>query len=277
MSLSNQQLGLPTKEILMCPPDFYDIQYEINPWMHMKIKAQTGLAKKQWAKLYEEVKKTGVKINLMPASPKQPDLVFIDAGFLYKDVFIPSNFTYPERQGESELFESWFQSNGFEIRKLDSGFKFEGHGDNLWASKEKVFCGHGFRSQKQSFAEIRKILADKGSFEVINLELVDDRFYHLDTCFCPIGQEKALCYPGGLSKESLKILAEHIEIIEVEEAEAVKFACNSLVLESEVIIPSGCDKVNQKLENLGFTVIQVPIDEFMKAGGACKCLCMPLD
>jgi len=36
------------------------------------------------------------------------------------------------------------------------------------------------------------------------------------------------------------------------------------------------ERVRKILENKGFSVHQVSVSEFMKSGGACKCLCMPI-
>jgi N-dimethylarginine dimethylaminohydrolase len=264
------------KKILMCPPDFFEISYEINPWMHTEIQAKNDLAKTQWQNLFETVKSLDVDVKLVDPVQNLPDLVFIDAGFLYKNVFIPSNFTYPERQGESIHFEKWFRENGYEIRKLDTDLKFEGHGDNLWAGENKVFCGNGFRSQKESFEKIKNILSDVGDFELINVDLIDNRFYHLDTCFCPLSEDLALVYPEAISEESYEGLKKQIRLIEIDSENATKFACNSLVIGKDVVMPAGNDKVAEELVKYGFKTHQVDVTEFMKSGGACKCMCMPV-
>ncbi len=267
--------------ILMCPPEYFDIEYSINPWMHLEVQPETNLAQKQWQNLHNTIKSLGVDIKLITPQPKLPDLVFIDAGFLHQNIFIPSNFYYPERQGERIYFSKWFKENGYEILDIDDKFKFEGHGDNLWSGDKKVFCGYGFRSQKESFVEIeislrQKLSLDRLPFEMILMELIDSRFYHLDTCFCPLNENQALYFPGAISQNSIQLAKKHIELFEVPEEEAIKFACNSLVLDKNIIIPANCFETNKLLKNLGYTVWEVEMTEFMKSGGACKCLSMPV-
>ena len=38
--------------ILMCPPDFYGIEYEINPWMHRERQVDRPIAVEQWNGLH---------------------------------------------------------------------------------------------------------------------------------------------------------------------------------------------------------------------------------
>ncbi len=273
--------------ILMCPPTYFDIDYSINPWMDVEYKVDHKKAQDQWQNLYETINKIllvkGGKIQLMEPVKGSPDLVFIDAGLTYgfedKKIFIPSNFMHLERQAEADIFADWFADNGYELVWLDEDYKFEGHGDTLWAGNSKLFCGYGFRSQEASFEQIYETLVNKleyVNFEMIPLELVDSRFYHLDTCFCPISETVVLCFEDALSPKSLDLLKTKMEIIAVSEADALKFACNSLVIDKNIIIPTGAIQTNDKLEKLGYTVHQVDVSEFMKSGGACKCMSMQI-
>ena len=42
---------------------------------------------------------------------------------------------------------------------------------------------------------------------VVSVELVDPRFYHLDTCFCPLGPGQALHYPAAFDEYARRVLA----------------------------------------------------------------------
>lgn len=165
-----------TTRILMCPPDYFTVEYEINPWMDANAVVDSELAKDQWKNLHQEIARIEPNIELVNPQPGLPDLVFIDAGFLYKNVFIPSNFRFPERQAESLVFERWFAENGYEIRKIEPELYFEGHGDDLWVTPDTVYCGYGFRSLKVTFEHIRNVLADVGSIKMSLIELTDPRF-----------------------------------------------------------------------------------------------------
>jgi len=108
------------------------------------------------------------------------------------------------------------------------------------------------------------------------VELIDPRFYHLDTCFCPLDEHTALVFPQAIESSALARLRQELELIEVTSEEAEQFICNSLVVGKQIIMPFVSERVRKILENRGFSVHQVSVSEFMKSGGACKCLCMPI-
>ncbi len=56
--------------------------------------------------------------------------------------------------------------------------------------------------------------------------------------------------------------------------EAARFACNVIVLDREIILPENCPKLCSLLAERGCRPHAVPMTEFMKAGGACKCLAL---
>jgi N-dimethylarginine dimethylaminohydrolase len=259
-------------KILMCPPDYFDIEYSINPWMNTSIKVDSSKTD-QWNNLKATFTNLNHEVKLIEPVDGLPDMVYVDAGILYKNTFIPSNFKYKERQGESIYFAKWFEDNGFEVLTIDPIYNFEGHGDTLVVG-DKIFFGYGFRSSVEAMFEAKKLLP---SVEIIPVELTDERFYHLDTCFCPLGDNKALVFKDALSKKALDLLESHLELIEIPEDDATKFACNSVVLGKDILIPEGATATNQKLNDLGYTVHQIPMTEYIKGGGACKCLSMILD
>ena len=261
--------------VLMCPPDYFTVAYEINPWMHTENLVSSQTAKAQWQTLYQTVLATGCEVKLLTPQPGLPDLVFIDAGFLWQNVFVPSNFRFPERQPEAAVFADWFAKQGYEVRWLE-GFYFEGHGDTLWLTDKIVYCGYGFRSQPEAYTAIQKLLADVADLELRLVELIDPRFYHLDTCFCPLDEHTALAFPQAIESSALARLRQELELIEVTPEEAEQFICNSLVVGKQIIMPFVSERVRKILENKGFSVHQVSVSEFMKSGGACKCLCMPI-
>lgn len=265
------------KEFLMCPPDFFDIEYSINPWMNTQKKA-TNTKTQQWVALRDKFTEIGAEVKLMKPQKGLPDMVYIDAGVIYNNVFVPSNFRHKERQGERKFFTKWFEENGYKIEEVDEVFFFEGHGDTLW-SGSKLFCGYGIRSSAEAHHEISKIIKKLGGkdIEFLPIELIDQRFYHLDTCFCPLDDSRAFFFPNAFSEKGKRMLEKNIELIPVDEDEAIKFACNSVVVGKNIIIPSGTHKICKKLEDIGYKTHQVEMGEFMKGGGACKCLSMPLE
>jgi N-dimethylarginine dimethylaminohydrolase len=114
--------------------------------------------------------------------------------------------------------------------------------------------------------------------EVLPMELVDPRFYHLDTCFCPLSSDVAIYYPGAFDDYGRSVLRDRIAtLIEVSAEEAVSFSCNAVVVGRTVILNEGAPKLARSLKDLGFAVRPQRFTEFIKAGGSAKCLTLRLD
>src|SRR4030088_3382159 len=135
-----------TPRILMCPPDFYGIEYEINPWMSRARASSPERARQQWRGLYDTLIGLGVQVELMTPQPGLPDLVFTaNAGLVYKDRFFSSRFRHEVRARETPYFDAWFSAHGFKIDKLPDGDFFEGAGDALFCG-DMLFAGYRIRS-----------------------------------------------------------------------------------------------------------------------------------
>ena len=55
----------PASKILMCPPDYFGIEYEINPWMNVRVGSDAGLARQQWTALHQTLEDLGVTVDLI--------------------------------------------------------------------------------------------------------------------------------------------------------------------------------------------------------------------
>jgi N-dimethylarginine dimethylaminohydrolase len=261
------------RRLLLCPPDHYGIEYEINPWMDRARGSDTDLARAQWRGLHEQLGKLGCDIQLATPQPRLPDMVFTaNAGLVVGKKFIRSNFRFAERRGEEAHFEKWFADQGYEIACLPEGMFFEGEGDALFCG-ETLYCGYRFRSDIRSHQAIGEIL----KCLVISVELVEDRFYHLDTCFCPLPDGGAIWHPGAFDDYGRRVIRDRIAgLIDVAPEEAMHFACNAVVLDREIVMPEGCPKLTATLAERGYRSHPLPMTEFLKAGGACKCLTLLL-
>jgi N-dimethylarginine dimethylaminohydrolase len=259
--------------LLLCPPDFYGIEYEINPWMDRARKADSALAMAQWTSLGEKLQSLGCKIEVVAPQPSLPDMVFTaNAGLLIGNKFIRSNFRFKERRGEEAHFEKWFVERGYEIARLPEGLFFEGEGDALFCGNV-LFCGYRFRSDIRSHQMIGEMLQTL----VVSVELVEGRFYHLDTCFCPLPDGGAIWHPGAFDEYGRRAIAHQVtDLIAVAPEESVHFACNAVVLGKEIVLPEGCPKLCAALHDRGYRTHPLSMTEFIKAGGACKCLTLYL-
>lgn len=260
--------------LLMCPPDHYGVHYEINPWMDRERGAELTAAHRQWQELVEIFRRLGASIERLPPAPDLPDMVFTaNAGLVVGERFFLSRFRHPQRMGESPHFARWFAGNGFRVVELECQRPFEGAGDALFCG-DILFAGYRHRTEIQTHRE----LADVLGCQVLSLELVDPRFYHLDTCFCPLAPGKAVYYPAAFDDYARRTLATHVpDRIEVSAEDARQFACNAVVLGKHVILHTGATALGQRLVADGFLVHQTDLSEFLKAGGSAKCLTLRLD
>lgn len=272
-------------KILVCPPDYYNIEYEINAWMNLKQGAQRDLAAQQWQNLIGTIKQCGAEVVEVAAASGLPDMVFTANAALINDnkVYL-SRFKCPERQPEYTHFRTWFEQNTdytladepedfFDADGNYIGPAFEGAGDALFVG-DCLFAGTGFRSDIEIYPIINRTLNIK---QHVICELVDPHYYHLDTCFCPINDKQAIWFPDAFSPASQKLMQQHAELFEIPAAEAKHFACNAVVIDKNVITPTECPETKKILNDLGYTVHQCEVTEYIKAGGACKCLTLRLD
>ena len=263
--------------LLVCPPDYFGIEYEINPWMRRSNAVNSDQAVRQWHHLMRVLEQNvGVVLERMQPIPGLPDLVFTaNAGVVMGHKAVPSRFRYAERQREEAYFEDWFRMHGYDVFTLEEGLFFEGAGD-LLGFPDGWFGGYRQRSDIRAFP----ILSEWFTREILPLELVDSRFYHLDTCFCPLSNGELLYYPTAFDRYGQAAIAERIapeRRLAVPEDEAMKFACNAVCVGKHVVLPAGCPHTEQLLEARGYHLHPVPLDEFMKSGGSAKCLTLALD
>lgn len=261
--------------LLMCPPNYFGIEYEINPWMSRGRQSNPERAREQWQTLCQILREQlTAEIDIIEPLPGLPDMVFTaNAGVVWNNHFIVSNFRHEVRRPESFAHEAWFRSHGYEIHHLPQACFFEGEGDLMRCGK-LWFAGYHIRTDIGSHCRVAEILQQ----EILSLELVDGWFYHLDTCFCPLGEGKALYYPQAFDSYAKQVLKTHIpELIPVAPSDAERFACNAIVRDNKIVMNAGCQSLHEPLERLGFQVFETPLDEFIKAGGSAKCLALTLD
>ena len=260
--------------ILMCPPDHYGIEYEINPWMNRSLGAVRALAFRQWQTLRDVLAGLGVTIEILAPDAGLPDLVFTaNAGLIFRDTFLSSRFRHDVRARESPVFDAWFAAKGFTVEHLPEHAYHEGAGDALFCG-DVLFAGYRQRSD----AAAHQWVAQRFGVRVLPLELVNPRFYHLDTCFCPLAPGVAIYYPDAFDTYGRRVLQTHVSnLIPVNEAEAHRFGCNAVVVGKTVVHNSRCPALAAELSTIGYAPIEVELDEFLKAGGSAKCLTLRLD
>ena len=259
---------------LMCPPDYFKVDYSINPWMKGE-QVNLEIAKKQWNHLKVFLSSLGATIKTITPHPDYPDMVFTaNAGVVHDNRVVLSNFKHTERMGEKEYFKKWFLDNDYDVYELPEDIIFEGRGD-CFVYKGHLIGGYGQRSQKEAIVETAKIL----ELVPVAVELLDPRYYHLDTCLSILDSHKGLAIytPGAFNKDFEKLMASiDLNLIPVTAKESQNFACNAISFNGAVLFPRGSDKLERELERHGYVPADIAMSEFMKSGGACRCLVLEI-
>ena len=266
-----------TATLLMCPPTLYEVNYVINPWMEGNLgNASLVRANQQWAELHRILSGLANVLLVQPQAGS-PDMVFTANAGLAKDcTVVLSSFQHAERQAEEEHFRTWFKDAGYQVIELGRETPFEGEGDALFTSDgSRLWVGHGPRTSVESHRALEQVW----DTEVVGLRLTDPRFYHLDTCFAPLSDGSLLYYPPAFDAASLEQIERWYrpeDRIPVSEADALCFSCNAVNLGRTIVCNRISADLDVRLRTRGFEVMQTPLDEFLKAGGAAKCLVMKL-
>jgi lysine-ketoglutarate reductase/saccharopine dehydrogenase-like protein (TIGR00300 family) len=264
--------------ILVCPPEFFGVDYVINPWMEGQLgRVDRALARAQWDALVEAFA-AHTSIEVVAPCKGSPDMCFTaNAGLTAFGRVIPARFRNPERSGEEQPFTDWFAGADFDVVSLPGDDPFEGEGDALFQPGESLlWAGYGVRSA----LETHTLLGQTFGTEVVSLRLVDPRFYHLDTCFAPLPEGRLLYYPAAFDEKSRRAIERRIprpKRIEVSDRDAVGFACNVLRLDDQLFLNQASEPLRASLSKWGFETNVQPVGEFLKAGGGVKCLSMILD
>ena len=260
-----------TKRLLMARPDFFRIDYEINPWMNINNQVEADQANQQWQAIKNIYDQLGWTVKLIDPDPDWPDLVFTaNGGLVIGQKALVSNFRHPDRRGETSLFADWFRSRG--LVTSQARYDFEGEGDALvWG--DLILAGYPWRSDAAAHPGLARLF-DR---EVISLQLTDARFYHLDTCLTPIDKQTIAAYKPAFSPQSWQQLKDRAQtLIEVEPSDAKNYGLNALSDGQNIVLASEAEGLVDLYRSRGMTVWPTPISEFKKSGGGVKCLTLEL-
>jgi N-dimethylarginine dimethylaminohydrolase len=262
----------------MCPPEFYDVNYVINPWMAGNLhRPSRDAAFTQWRNLYRQLQRIA-DVRLMHARPGAPDMVFVaHTAIISHGIAAVSSFAHPQRRKEEPYLRRWLQDAGFLIWETPQETSFEGEGDAAFdADGNHLWIAHGVRTCQHAHRHV----ADAWHTPVSSLHLVDPRFYHLDTCFAPLANGYLLYFPAAFDAASIaKIEAAYPaeKRITVTETEATQFACSVINIGRNIIMGSpNLVDLSGRLADVGFDVVQIDLSEFHRGGGSAKSLALRL-
>ncbi|MBO6585068.1 MAG: hypothetical protein JJ953_03075 [Gracilimonas sp.] len=278
--------SMPAPEkVLLVKPTYFSVEYVINPHMEGNIGDVDKLAaQNEWEHLRAAYEELGLYVHVIEGQRGYPDMVFCANQSLPnitkdgKKEVIMSVMNSDQRKGEVPTIQKVYEDSSYEIVHLDGDrfSSFEGMGDAIWHFKKRLLWGgYGYRSSK----EVYDVISETFGTPIIALELIDERFYHLDTCLCILDSDTALIYPKAFTDEGLELIHTlFTNVIEASKYEAEKlFACNATCPDGKnVFIQQGCVDVNHKLKESGFKVHEFSTYQFLKSGGSVFCMKMLL-
>ena len=262
---------------LMCSPEWFDVDYVINPWMAGNLhRPSRDTSFSQWKGLYAALREVA-DVKLLHPRQGSPDMTYVAHGAVVNfGVAALSSFAHAQRQPEEQHLRTWLEDAGFLIWETPRETAFEGEGDAIFDPLGRMlWLAHGARTCQDSHRHV----ADAWHAQMTSLHLVDPRFYHLDTCFAPLSGGHLLYYPGAFDAASLKRIEDAYPPrmrIAVDEAEAGQFGCNVLNVGRNIFMHQYEGTVARRLRSLGYTVTELALGEFLKGGGSAKSLALRL-
>ena len=257
---------------LMCPPDYFTVEYAINPWMNPGVPLDADLAIRQWQRLRDTYRRLGHTVRIIDPRPGLPDMVFAANGATVIDgQVLGARFRHAQRAAEGPAYLAWFIRNGYPAA-VSPRHVNEGEGDIVFA-EHAILAGYGYRTDAGVASELEAWFG----LPVLSLRLVDPRFYHLDTALCVLDAHTAAYYPAAFDDAGRAELASHFaELIEAKDEDAEVLGLNAVSDGRHVVLPEQAAGLAAQLADRGFQPVGVDMSEFRKAGGGPKCCALEL-
>jgi N-dimethylarginine dimethylaminohydrolase len=269
---SNRRRTARPRTYLMCPPEYFTVEYAINPWMNPDVPSDTARALRQWQQLRAAFVRLGHTVRAIDPQPGLPDMVFAANGAtVIGGKVLGARFRYPQRAAEAQAYLDWFTRAGYPTVRSPRSVN-EGEGDIVFAGRA-ILLGHGFRSDPAVAGELEALFG----LPVLGVRLVDPRFYHLDTALCVLDADTAAYYPAAFDDAGKAVLTSHFaELIEAKDEDAEVLGLNAISDGRHVVLPEQATGLAAQLAGRGFEPVGVDLSEFLKSGGGPKCCTLEL-
>ncbi|WP_420705545.1 dimethylargininase [Streptomyces sp. NRRL F-5126] len=257
------------RSYLMCPPTHFEVTYSINPWMDPAKPVDVRLAVAQWEILRDRYLALGHTVSFLAPRPGLPDMVFAANGATVADGrVLGARFAHGQRTEEAGAHLAWFRAHGFaDVR--EPVHVNEGEGD-FAVTASYILAGRGFRCVPLAHDEAQEFFGRP----VIGLDLVDPRFYHLDTALCVLddASDEVMYYPEAFSPGSRSVLARLFpDALLADAGDAAALGLNAVSDGLHVLLPQAAVGLFGPLRDRGFEPIGVDLGELLKGGGSVKC------
>ncbi|MEE4022331.1 ornithine--oxo-acid transaminase [Gordonia sp. PKS22-38] len=256
----------------MTPPIHFTVDYAINPWMDPSTPVDTELAVAQWLKLREVYESLGHTVHVVDPQPGLPDMVYAaNGGLSVGGCTVAARFAFSERAAEADHYAAWFADAGLGPVHQTTDIQ-EGEGDFLVVG-DRILAGTGFRTHRDTHAEVATLTG----MPVVTLELIDPRFYHLDTALGVLDDDTIAYYPPAFSPASRAVLAELFPTaIIATDADALVLGLNLVSDGHHVVMTDAAPELAAAIRDAGYEPIGVDLSELLKGGGGIKCATLEL-
>lgn len=259
------------RRYLMCPPEHFEVQYAINPWMDLTVPVDPAQAMRQWDTLRQTYLDLGHCVDVVTPEAGLPDMVFSANGALVlAGKALGARLKHPERQRESAVYLTWLlraAARGELTEVREPAHINECEGDFVVVG-ELVLAGHGFRTDPSAHLEVQEFFG----VPVVSLELVDPRYYHLDTALAPLDETNIAYYPPAFSPGSRAVLRRLFpDAVLATEHDAAVLGLNAVSDGVNIVLSAQAEHLAQQLRERGYRPVAIDLSELLKAGGGAKC------
>jgi N-dimethylarginine dimethylaminohydrolase len=273
------------RHYLTVAPDHFRVDYAINPFMDVHHQPRADRARRQWEAMVAALRDAGARVDVLAGRPDAPDMVYAmnlalalsrtDSVGRVRPAAVMSHMRYAQRRMEVRSAQPWFAEHGFATSYVGrDGVGAHLEAGDAFAFGDALVVGYGPRTEELAL----KHLATELDVRVRGLRITHPGMYHLDLAFCPLDSTRAMVCPAAFDDASAAAaLALVPDPLVLSEEEALTFCANSVVVGSTVLMPACPDRVRARLEEWGFVVVVVDVDEFHLGGGSVRCLTNPLD
>jgi dimethylargininase len=224
------------------------------------------IARAQHQGYVNSLKSLGYDVVELPAEAGLPDSVFVeDTAFILPEVAVITRPGADSRRPETESIAQTLSPHAHLVY-LREPATVDG-GDVLVVGK-KIFIGLSTRSNNEAVDQLNELLNGYG-YSVTGVHL--HGCLHLKSAVTHVDGNTLLINKSWVDTEPFI----NYKLIEVDPSEP--YAANCLPVGDSIIYPTSFPRTRAKLEERGYKIIGVEVDELAKAEGAVTCCSLILD
>lgn len=219
-----------------------------------------SIARAQHHEYIQALQALGCQVIKLPEEPDLPDSVFVeDTAFILDEVAVITRPGADSRKPETESIIHALTPLRPLVHMTEPA-TIDG-GDVLVVGKN-IYVGLSTRSNSNAIEQLQNLL-DTYGYKIAGVELTD--CLHLKSAVTRVNDKTLLINKTWVAPSYF----DKYDLIEIDPSEPS--AANCLPINGTIIYPTSFPKTRQRLEQKGFNVMTVNVDELAKAEGAVTC------